>query len=361
MIRLCALAQLDQVPRRVRGRASALGDTVHQNIAASAAAVAVALLTCCLPARANDTTAALTTGGLEFRTNADIEMLSEDLSISRERIDVRYRFLNRSGADQHVTVAFPMPEIDFSDASNIDVPNNDSDNFLNFRTKVDGREVTAQLEQKALVDKTDVTARLKALGVPLQPRAKATQTALEALPAQTQQQLLKDEIIRPDDYDAGKGMEHHLAPSWRLRATYYWDQTFPAGSELVVEHSYTPSVGGSVQTGITGQYSTEEQRNNYARKFCTEPSFVTAVAAMTRKNGNQPPPEQRVSYVLTTGANWAKPIGDFHLTIDKGKPNSLVSFCETGAVKTGPTRFEVRKTNFKPSRDLDILIIDAPQ
>ncbi|WP_246701489.1 DUF4424 domain-containing protein [Rhodopseudomonas sp. BR0G17] len=318
-------------------------------------------MTYCLPARANDTTAALTTGGLEFRTNADIEMLSEDLSISRERIEVRYRFLNRSGTDQHVTVAFPMPEIDYSDANNIEVPNNEADNFLNFRTKVDGRDVAAQLEQKALVGKTDVTARLQALGVPLQPRAKATQTALEALPAQAQQQLLKDEIVRPDDFDAGKGMEHHLAPNWRLRATYYWDQTFPAGRELVVEHSYTPSVGGSVQTGITGPYSTAEERANYTRKFCAEPSFVQAVAAMTRKNGNQPPPQQRVSYVLTTGANWAKPIGDFHLTIDKGKPNSLVSFCETGVVKTGPTRFEVRKTNFKPSRDLDILIIDAPQ
>ena len=48
--------------------------------------------------------------------------------------------------------------------------------------------------------------------------------------------------------------------------------------------------------------------------------------------------EQRLDYVLTTGGNWALgTIGDFKLTIDKGDPENLVSFCGENVKKTGPT------------------------
>ena len=46
------------------------------------------------PARANETTAELATGGLRFVQNDNVEMRSEDLSISTKQIDVRYRFWN---------------------------------------------------------------------------------------------------------------------------------------------------------------------------------------------------------------------------------------------------------------------------
>jgi hypothetical protein len=72
--------------------------------------------------------------------------------------------------------------------------------------------------------------------------------------------------------------------------------------------------------------------------------------------------EKRIDYVLSSGGNWKAPIGDFHLTVDKGRPEALVSVCMDGLVKTGPTRFEVRKVNFRPERDLSILILaPAPE
>jgi len=327
-------------------------------------AARLALATLCLggaSARANDSTAALTTGGLVLLADADIEMRSEDLSISRERIEVRYRFFNRGAADRTVTVAFPMPELDGRESSDISVPDGDADNFLKFSTFVEGREIVAQIEQKAYLGKTDVTERLKALGLPLQPRSRTTLAALDALPKDVERLLLKEKLVRPDDYDQGKGMEHHVAPEWSLRTSYYWEQTFPAGRELAVEHVYAPSVGGSVQTGVGAKSNTAAETKDYQTRFCPDKSFVAGVAAMTKKNGGAPPPEFRIAYVLKTGANWAGPIGDFRLTVDKGEPGALVSFCESGVVKTGPTRFEVHKTNFTPTRDLDILIVDAPK
>jgi hypothetical protein len=313
-------------------------------------------------AYANDSVAALTTGGLVFKTSADIEMRSEDLAISLKRIEVRYRFFNRAAADQTVTVAFPMPEVDNGEANSIAVPDDESDNFLHFRVAVDGREVATRIEQKAFLAGRDVTARLTALSLPLQPRSKRAAAALDALPPETEADLTKEGLVHDGSYDAGKGMEKHLAPDWSVRTTYYWEQTFPAGREIVVEHSYTPSVGASVETQVAAKRATAQTRAEYRNRFCTEESFVAGVAKMTKmtmKTEGVPPPEFRIAYVLKTGANWAGPIGDFRLTVDKGSPTALISFCESGVKKIGPTTFEVRKTNFTPTRDLDILIVDT--
>lgn len=309
------------------------------------------------PAFANDTTAALTAGGLVFGKTAEIEMRSEDLSISEKEVVVRYRFFNRAAADQTVLVAFPMPDVDWSDGNNISVPDDESENFLGFRTNVDGVAVKADVEQKALVDGKDVAARLKALNIPLMPRAKKTHNALDALPKDKQKQLEAEKIVRLDEYDAGKGMERHMAPAWTLRQTYFWKQTFPAGREIAIEHRYTPSVGATVQTSVLDRQADPATKREYQSRFCADKDFVNGVSALTRKNKGIPPMEIRLSYVLTTGANWAGPIGDYRLTVDKGTPNSLVSFCETGVKKIGPTTFEVRRQNFTPARDIDIMIV----
>ena len=67
--------------------------------------------------------------------------------------------------------------------------------------------------------------------------------------------------------------------------------------------------------------------------------------------------ESRVRYVLTTGANWARPIGDFRMVIDKLSPSNLVSFCGTGVRRISPTQFEVRYRNFTPRQDVAVLVL----
>ena len=43
--------------------------------------------------------------------------------------------------------------------------------------------------------------------------------------------------------------------------------------------------------------------------------------------------------------------------MDKGHPDRLVSLCMDGLRKVSPTRFEVVRTNFEPTRDLDVLFV----
>jgi hypothetical protein len=314
------------------------------------------------PALANDSSAELRSGGLVLTRNAAIQMRSEALFISREEVKVSYRFFNTSPKDVTVQVAFPMPDVGGPDLYFVDTPIPDRDaasNFMAFETKVDGKPVKAEVEQKAFAGKREVTAWLKAHGLPLAPYLPDVPKLLEALPKAAQDEAVKLEIAFPDEYDNdGKGMKKHLVPSWTMRSTFHWRQTFPAGKELAVEHRYTPSVGTTAGTTVGSVYSKPADLVPYRQRYCIDESFLAAVEkTKVSKEESAPLVEERIEYVLKTGANWAGPIGDFTLTVDKGSPDALISFCGEGVKKISPTRFEMKKKAFTPTRDLSILIL----
>src|SRR5437016_13663091 len=117
-----------------------------------------------LSAKANDSTAELSTGGLVFVRNENVEMRAEDLFISTAEIRVRYRFFNRSDKDVTVHVAFPMPEVTREDTSNIAIPSDDPVNLLKFATRANGQPVKAEVEQRVVAAGVDRTALLRELG-----------------------------------------------------------------------------------------------------------------------------------------------------------------------------------------------------
>jgi len=287
--------------------------------------------------------------------NPGVQMRSEDLYISPTAVRVRYQFFNTTGRDQTVLVAFPMPDITIVDPSDmVAVPVQDSKNFLGFSTTVDGQPVKARVEQKVLENGVDRTALLTSLGIPLAPQMPATSKALERLPKAEQARLLKLGLAASMDFGAG---QREMQATWTLKTIYYWRQKFPAGRVVQVEHRYTPSVGAAIQGEEPLGFGASSQDRQMAHKYCIDPVLKAAVEGARR--GGKPFTEERyIDYVLSTGANWESPIGRFRLVVDKGRPDALVSFCMDGVKKIGPTRFEVLKTNFKPDRDLSIMILD---
>jgi hypothetical protein len=238
------------------------------------------------------------------------------------------------------------------------VPTEDPVNFLGFRTTVDGVPVAAEVQQRVSALGVDQTALLTKLGVPLAPHLEATRDALDKLPAVEQERLVGLGLAGIEEYDSGQGWERHLAPLWVLSTAFYWQQNFPAGRTLLVEHSYQPSVGSTA--GLS--FGSKEMRSGpyyeeYARKYCFDRAFLAAVDKRQKPDGNNALMENRIDYILTTAANWAGAIKKFHVTIDKGSPDNLVSFCGEGVSKTGPTRFEMTKENFFPEEDLAIMIL----
>lgn len=313
-----------------------------------------------LPGLANDTAAVLSTGGLEFVIDQDIVMVSEDLYISTQEIRVSYVFRNDGAADRSVLVAFPMPDIVADHFSPVGYPPGPDDNIFEFETRFNGAPVAAELHQYAYAVGVDRTQLLRKLGVPLVPFSPAAIDALGALAPADQERLARLGLVFPEQVHTADGWVIEYYPAWMLRATYTWEAVFPAGENVLVEHRYTPSVGGTSMVSFLAEpYGDYDPAADYADRYCTDEAFLSALRR-TLVNGDPwtaPFAENWLSYVLTTGANWNGPIGTFRLVVDKGRPENLVSFCGEDVTKIGPTTFEMVKTDFWPGRDLEILVL----
>lgn len=313
------------------------------------------------PALANDTMAELKTGGLTFVRTPEVEMTREALFISPAEIRVDYVFTNTSEKDVSGLVAFPMPDIGGDPYANIAIDDFETDNYLAFTAAQDGKAVAVNLQQRAYAAGIDIAEDLKAAGVPLLPFAKATKAALEALPQEVAADWIARGLIFIDTYDTdGTGMKDYRTPLWSLKSVYWWRTTFPAGKEVTVQHRYKPSVGGTVGISFLEDGEAKGARyEDYVKRYCIEGDIVRRAMEADRdmRAGKPYLFENWISYILTTGANWSGPIKDFSLTIDKGAPENLVSFCGEGVKKTGPTTFEMTAKDFSPDKDIDILLL----
>ena len=307
-------------------------------------------------ASANDSTATVGAGGLVLETTDSIAMESEDLYVSVDEVRVRYRFRNVTPTAVSTVVAFPMPPRSLATEYGGDVayPSN-------FRTSVDGRPIHATLERKATLNGRDHRGLLERYGIPVAPESINDATAvMDRLPPARKAELIRLGLAGEEEYDAGKGWEKHLIPLWTIEDRHWWTQTFPAGRDVRIDHRYVPGAGGSVESFLAfPEYRDTPEARATIAKYCVDKATMAAVDKRRNKGLEGPlMPQRTVDYILTTGANWARPIGDFRLVVDKGRPCNLVSFCGEGVKKISPTRFEMRKSNWRPTRDLEVLILE---
>ncbi|WP_282008482.1 DUF4424 family protein [Brevundimonas aveniformis] len=317
-------------------------------------ALALGLSMGAVPAAANDTVASMQAGGLRFEQTAGISMLSEDLYLSSGEVRVTYRFLNHTDEGISTLVAFPMPDVEpgwISDAGG-DLAH--PERMLPFLTWADGQPVYMEVEQRAVVGERDVSALLEAHGVPLNPYGEAAQLALEEL-----SEAALAELEAAGAIDRGPNGDDWGWPRWTLKTTHYWTQYFPPGEEVEIRHIYVPAVGGTSTSLIGVDADWGEVTSEYRERHCVDDAFEQA-ARRGRERGLHYT-ETWLDYVLTTGANWAGPIREFRMVVDKGSENNLVSFCGTGVRRISPTQFEVRYENYTPDRDMNVLILNGFQ
>lgn len=312
------------------------------------------------PTLANDTSAELSVGGLVFTRSADVSLESEDLTITPDLVTVKYRFLNHAAAPVTLTVAFPLPDIDLSEGESYSIPTLDPTNFVGFETKIDGAPVKFSIHQTAMLGTQDISAQLRAANVPLLPIG-AEETRLADLPPATREQLIKQGLLLPNGTD---DQGHQLYEgAWTVKTAVVRQQTFPPNRPVVVEHRYHTSVGMSFDTvlrkGLRLNKAMAPEVERYKKEYCISDAFL---ASLDKLGGDGQAntaklQERRISYVLKTGANWAGPIKDFNLTVDKQKPDRLISFCPKEAKASSPTLTQFTAKDFTPERDLKILIV----
>lgn len=303
------------------------------------------------PLLGNDTTAEIALGGLTLKRSESIRMDTEDLYISEKLVRVRYHFTNTSDQPIDTLIAFSLP----------DVPpdSDDLENFwsdlseLNFKTKVDGKPISFKIIQQAIYKGEDVSSRLEALKIPLNPRSRIMDDAIMIVPESERDRLVLDGLLE----DSVGFPRYH--PNWSLRTSVTRKQVFPANATVAVEHEYDPLVGGSVAGGLEASARNTQWFREKQRKYCIDKDWLAGFDRGAKKSKRGGAYEESfLSYVLKTGANWKGPIGEFRLIVDKGKPENLVSFCAEGVKKISTTQFEVRKTHFTPKTDLHILIVE---
>jgi hypothetical protein len=146
-------------------------------------------------------------------------------------------------------------------------------------------------------------------------------------------------------------------PWWEMQVRYYWTQHFPARGAVEVVHTYTPISGGSyIMFGDDGLSSVQP--------FCGGTDSLTKIkegkARLPKRGINEIAfYERRIQYILTTANNWNGPISKFHLEVESDRPEDIMLTCMPGLQKTSPTRFELDRTDFRPDRDMDLLILQA--
>jgi hypothetical protein len=310
------------------------------------------------PLHANDSEAAIHLGGIELVANKSISMDSEDLYISEAEIRVKYRYTNHSAKDLELTISFPLPPVKAKDAEQYEMEGTPDFTQLKFNTTVDGKPVKLQMMKRAELKGKDITQRLQQLGWPLdwinsngdQPRFVGKLT-----PAQKAAHVAEG-LLRKTE-----GGQYF--PTWDVATHVTRKQLFPARRSIEVTHRYAPMTGGSVAGSLY-----PEVRKNYpgtVDQYCIDKGFLASFdkkVAEQQKNPDAPMAysETWVGYILSSGRNWRGPIKDFRLVVDKGKPENMVSFCMNGVKKISPTQFEVRRTNFEPKGDLEVLIVEWP-
>lgn len=293
---------------------------------------------------ANDSTGYVATGGVQYLKNKDIQMFSEDLFISKKMIKVDYQFKNLSNKDVTETVLFPLPlvenffESDFADTEKL---------LKSFKVQVNGKSIQPEMHVRTFIYKDenkapiDMTDSFKQCGF-------------------TEKDMLNPWSRQDDEYETFEAklrncknatLQKALSKdpseviSWSSQVIYSWKQTFKANAFTRVQHQYAPLVGGSVAL-----YPEED-----TKAYCMDRNFKAGL----KKAKSQQAPYQALGYILKTGANWAKPIQDFKLTIERDA-GELVSFCWAGKVKKiSPTRFQMSEKNFVPQQDLDIIFVHA--
>ncbi|MDP3652790.1 MAG: DUF4424 family protein [Rhodoferax sp.] len=300
---------------------------------------------------ANDSFARIGTGGLTLIQNSQVRMLEENLEISTKAVRVRYRFLNEGPNDIRATVAFPMPPYQLRDDGCEEQPLRD------FKVTVDGKPIQTKPDFKAELSGRDVTGALRKIGLT------ESQIFYQLGNCHDAENDVRPLTKKQAAAVARLGNEKNRDPQWRMIETYYWEQTFPAGREIEVQHDYKPLVGSTYNAPYqNGHLVTEELPTAFKsgsdpdpKEACMDDALRKSLIkrAQTLGEGRNAiwvwASFQDVEYILGTGRNWKGPIGQFTLRIKKESPDQVVSLCFPGKPKKiDPLTIEFTEKDFIP-------------
>jgi hypothetical protein len=270
-------------------------------------------------------------GGLIFSGNLHLTLEQQDLAISPEAVQVDYTIRNGGSADHAITIAFPFPDVDSGQSPDMfhkfDHTASWPGNFMDVVIAVDGRRPNFAIEQRAIAVGLDVTKVIGEAGLPLFPFAADLAQRLIDLDPAIRSDLIERGVLKFDD--------DVVSPTWTLKTTAYWRQTFPAGETMPLSLHYTP---------LTGRNAFSSGALQPLKKgVCVDAALEQAI--MRRASEGSAMTMVAVGYIAHPGAEALGPVGRFRLTIETSDPKSIVASCRQGFTKISPTTNDLTTTN----------------
>jgi len=340
--------------------------------------------------RANDSAGSVGAGGIVFHKTPGIVMEEEDLFISPDLVKVSYIFKNNTTKDKTIEVFFPIPmqsslsaQISWDEEVQQEMKEQENRNhpssnqaqkmeeapFSNFSVIVNGKPVQFKTENRALKDGKDITAVFQKHALPLSPILASC-----SYPTEREEDNKKcGERIKLYKKLGLMTSEGH--PLWQKQVSYHWTQTFPAGKEVKIEHSYRPARGFIFfvpnntrppeevliqQLMPSGAWLSQAYPD---RPFGGKSDLISWLIQQFRRASSSTNPSNgmiwiyEVDYILSTGSNWEGPIKNFTLTIEQPKGGIVSSGwpIERKHVKAiNSHQLQFHQKNFKPVGDLKI-------
>lgn len=351
---------------------------------------------------ANDSEAGLVAGGLVYKSNPHISMMTEDLliSIPENKIRVEYTYKNNSDHDQELLIGFPIPTPLFDLDYDKDLPAYEQldpsseyvrdRGYTNFKTWVDGEIVSwwplfqGSLEQQELCQ--DLWLKRNALydeaGYCFKDFSARTifdnsncnngQIALTAAQKSAIETIQKQETQLA--CKRALNFELYDAPPFQRANTEWLEdehgfttilrrQKFFANDTVKVVHEYEIDWGGGVPIHLATKLAKGINTNDWLKWEITCPLEKDRFIDKNLKEINEridgisnklPLLEWGfTTYILTTGKNWNGPIGRFRLEIIT-LPDQLLSVCSPNLKRVSETSYVFEADQYVPSSNVEL-------
>ncbi|WP_293865860.1 DUF4424 family protein [uncultured Alsobacter sp.] len=323
----------------------------------------VALVMACGPGLAQESSTELPLGGLTLVPAGDaagLSIQSAQMQVTPDRVTIRYSVANTGGMPLDAKLVLALPRLDFSDPDvQWAIPGIEPTNFIDAVAKVDGRPLRMAASQTADLNGRSVAAELRRSKISLVPVG-TFQNEVQALQPKALETLAGAGVIQ----QAGTSPDGAplYFPTWAVETVLSAPVKIPADKPLALELSYRTSVGVSRDTvlrkALREKPSLAAPLDALKRTYCIDAGTLAGIdklSAAGEANGAQM--EERRIRVLLQPLIAGKPTGVLKLSVDKGRPDRITSFCSQGVKKTGPTTFQSEARDVVEPLDFRILLV----
>ena len=144
-----------------------------------------------------------------------------------------------------------------------------------------------------------------------------------------------------------------------FRTTHFWEQTFPANKNIIIEHQYKPLFDSSVVEQMVKTPAKDGSFNEDIQSYYANFEKNYCLSAKQRKQMEKNRYTFNVlNYILTTANTWDGPIGTFKLTIKKNTRKFLFLCTKLVLKKNSKGDFETTVKSYRPMTDLSIAFTD---